>query len=248
VEVEGKHGLSYIVQAKIFVPKPNPVIEVVGESELVITPVPETIVHTPVPEVATFPFIKAFGLLIQSVCVVPALAMVGPGFTNMVIVETDGAHGAFVIVHAKTFVPIAKPEIAEVGDNEFEIIPVPETNVHAPVPITGALAVIVAVGTLKQTVWFTPALEAVGKSFTINATVDEEGEQGAFEIVQAKTFVPNGKPVIEVEGDNELVIVPPPETNVHAPVPMPGVLAFIKVAGEEIQSVCVVPALEVVGA
>ena len=78
--------------------------------------------------------------------------MVGPGFTNIVILETEGAQGELVIVHANTFVPIVKPEIGEVGDNEFEIIPVPETKVHAPVPIVGAFAVIVAVGTLKQIV------------------------------------------------------------------------------------------------
>lgn len=34
-----------MVQAKTFVPKPNPVTEVVGESELVIVPDPEINVH-----------------------------------------------------------------------------------------------------------------------------------------------------------------------------------------------------------
>ena len=70
----------------------------------------------------------------------------------MVILETEGAHGELVIVHAKTFVPKPKPVIEVVGDNELVITPEPETKVHAPVPTAGEFAVIVAVGTLKQTV------------------------------------------------------------------------------------------------
>ena len=64
----------------------------------------------------------------------------------------------------------------------------------------------------------------------------EDAKQGAFAMVQAKTFVPNGKPVIEVVGDNELVIVPDPEIKVHAPVPIAAVLAFI-VAPAVVQTV-----------
>lgn len=78
--------------------------------------------------------------------------MVGPGFTNMVMFETEGAQGAFEMVQAKTFVPIPNPEIGVVGDKEFEIIPVPETRLHEPEPMSGVLALIVAVGTLKHTV------------------------------------------------------------------------------------------------
>ena len=56
-------------------------------------------------------------------------------------------------------------------------------------------------------------------------------------MVQAKTFVPKPNPVIEVVGDNELVIVPDPEIRVHTPVPTVAVFADITVLGEEIQSV-----------
>lgn len=55
-------------------------------------------------------------------------------------------------------------------------------------------------------------------------------------MVQAKTFVPKPKPVIEVVGESELVMVPIPETNVHTPVPTLAVLAFIVVVGDEMQS------------
>ncbi len=83
---------------------------------------------------------------------VPAFEIVGPGLTMIVIVETEGAQGEFEMVHAKTFVPNPKAVIPVVGDNEFVIVPAPETKVQAPVPMVGAFAVIVAVGTLKQTV------------------------------------------------------------------------------------------------
>lgn len=56
-----------MVHAKTFKPNPNPVIVVVGESEFVIVPLPETNVHTPVPDVAVLPLIVVDGEEIQSV-------------------------------------------------------------------------------------------------------------------------------------------------------------------------------------
>ena len=56
-------------------------------------------------------------------------------------------------------------------------------------------------------------------------------------MVQAKTFTPSPIPVIVVLGNNEFVIAPLPETNVHTPEPMPGKLADITAVGLEIQSV-----------
>ena len=76
-ETEGAHGELEMVHAKTFVPKPIPVIEVVGESELVIVPLPEIKVQTPVPNRAVLAPIKVFGLVIHKVWLVPALAVVG---------------------------------------------------------------------------------------------------------------------------------------------------------------------------
>ena len=77
----------------------------------------------------------------------------------------------------------------------------------------------------------------VGTFRTRIETVEEVGAQGAFEIVHAKTFVPNPKPVIDVVGESEFVIVPLPETKVHTPVPTVAVLAAINVFGLLMQSV-----------
>ncbi len=56
-----------MVHAKTFVPKPSAVIKVVGDKELLMVPLPETIVHTPVPIVAVLAAMKVFGLEIQMV-------------------------------------------------------------------------------------------------------------------------------------------------------------------------------------
>ena len=69
------------------------------------------------------------------------------------------------------------------------------------------------------------------------ATVEEEAKQGAFEIVQAKIFVPIASPVMDVVGDNEFVITPVPETKVQAPVPTVAVFAVMNVFGLLIQIV-----------
>ncbi len=59
--------MHWIAHLKTFVPKPNPVIEVVGESEFVIIPVPDINVHTPVPTPGEFAFMIVVGEEIQSV-------------------------------------------------------------------------------------------------------------------------------------------------------------------------------------
>jgi len=61
-EVDEVQGLLEMVQAKTLVPMPNPVIDVVGESELVMVPLPEIKVHTPEPTAGTLAAIVAFGL------------------------------------------------------------------------------------------------------------------------------------------------------------------------------------------
>ncbi len=157
--------------------------------------------------------------------------------TIIATVAVVAKQGAFEIVHSKTFVPNPNPVIDVVGDNEFVIVPEPETNDHVPTPTVAVLAVITVVGEEIQSVCVVPAFATVGISFTNKVTDETEAKQGAFEMVQAKTFAPIANPVIDVVGDNELVIVPEPDINDQVPTPTMAVLAVITVVGEEIQSV-----------
>lgn len=104
-----------------------------------------------------------------------------------------------------------------------------------------ALSVIVVVHILE----FVPAAETVGGKSRIIATVEVDGGHVPLEIVHWKIFVPGDKPVTPEVANVGVVIAPPPEINVHKPLPTAGVLPA-KVADEE-QTVCVVPALEIVG-
>jgi len=77
------------------------------------------------------------------------------------------------------------------------------------------------------------------------ATVEVDGGQVPLEIVHWKTFVPVLSAVIPVVGDVGVIIVPPPDTNVHKPVPTTGVLPVIVAVAKH--NVCVLPALARVG-
>ena len=59
--------------------------------------------------------------------------------------------------------------------------------------------------------------------------------------------MPTPKPVIEVIGESELVIVPLPETKLQTPVPTSAILPFIVAVGDEAQMVWFEPAFEIVG-
>jgi hypothetical protein len=140
--------------------------------------------------------------------------------------------------------PGVRPVTPDVGEDGVVIIPVPLSNVHVPAPVVGAFPASVAV--VPQMVWFGPALEVVGEGVTVIVTLEEEEEQGALEIVHWKTLAPTLNPVTPEFGDEGVVIVPVPETKVHKPVPVVGVLpASVAVVP---QMVWFRPALETVGA
>lgn len=83
---------------------------------------------------------------------------------------------------------------------------------------------------------------------TVIVTFEIEGAHAEFVIVHANTLVPNPNPVMLVVEESEFVIVPDPEIRFHAPIPTIGVFAFIVAVGEEIHSVWLEPAFEMVGA
>lgn len=144
VEVEAAQGALEIVHAKTFVPNPSPVIEVVGDKELVIVPDPEIKVHAPVPAVGVFAERIVVGLLIHKVWFEPAFEIEGGAIPVIVTLETELAQGGFEIVQLKIFTPTPRPVIVVEADKEFVIVPEPEINVHTPVPTKGLLAAIVA--------------------------------------------------------------------------------------------------------
>ena len=76
-ELEGAQGALEMVHPKILFPKPKPVMLVVGDNELVIVPLPETKVQTPVPIVAVLAAMNVFGLVAHKVWLDPAFEMAG---------------------------------------------------------------------------------------------------------------------------------------------------------------------------
>lgn len=67
-------------------------------------------------------------------------------------------------------------------------------------------------------------MAVVGGATPVTVTEDEEEGQGAFEMVHWKTFGPTPNPVKPDVGEEGVVIIPAPLTNVHTPIPVVGVL------------------------
>lgn len=235
-ETDGGQAALVIVHAKTLLPKPRPVMVVVGEVADVIAPVPETNVQLPVPTAGVFPFSVVEGLLIQMVWLVPASAVVGTWSTVIETVDVDEEQ-LFVIVHANIFTPNPKLVIVVVSRLTFVIVPLPDTTLHEPVPMAALFAAITTFGLLIQTVWFGPALATVGAGSTRICVVAVEAAQTPLLMVQAKTTIPAPKFVTVVVAEEAEVIVPVPETNDQVPAPTVGTLPIIVAVGAVIQTV-----------
>ena len=59
--------------------------------------------------------------------------------------SVEGVHTPLLIVHRNTFAPYPNAVTPDVGLPGVEIVPVPLTNVHAPVPTLGGVPANVAV-------------------------------------------------------------------------------------------------------
>lgn len=70
----------------------------------------------------------------------------------MVTFEVEGVHGLLEMVHAKTLLPNPKPVMLVLAKVGFVIVPLPEINVHEPVPTAGVFPAIVVVGDETQSV------------------------------------------------------------------------------------------------
>ena len=121
----------------------------------------------------------------------------------------------FEIVHWKTLFPEESPVTAEFGSFALAMFPLPEINVQAPLPTTGAFAVNVA--EVLQMLWSSPARAVVGFSLTVMDTSSETSPQVPPETVHRKTLVPIDKPVTEVAASFSSANMPVPETRLQAP-------------------------------
>jgi MFS superfamily sulfate permease-like transporter len=161
----------------------------------------------------------------------------------MVTKSDDAGQVPLLIVHKKVFAPMLNPVTADAGELGEIGLPVPETNVHIPVPIVGVFPANDEND--AHIVWSAPALAVVGFASTLIVTKSSEGEQVPFEILHLKTFAPTLNPVTADVGKFTFVIVPVPETKDQVPVPVVGV--FPVKLDELAQIVWSIPALAVVG-
>jgi hypothetical protein len=143
VEVDGGHVPLEIVHWKELTPNPKPVIPEVGEVGVVIVPLPDIKVHSPVPTIGAFPAKVAVD--VQTVWVDPALETVGKGSRTTVTLTVDDGHTPLVILHWYISVPTEIPVTMVVFVKNELGEPVPETTDQLPVPIAGIFPVIVAV-------------------------------------------------------------------------------------------------------
>jgi hypothetical protein len=104
---------------------------------------PATTVHIPDPIAGVLPF--SVENEVQIVESNPAFAAVGKLSTIMVTSSNTAGQTPLLIVHLKMLLP-GDNEVSDVkGFEGSEIVPVPETRVQLPVPVTGMLPVIVVV-------------------------------------------------------------------------------------------------------
>lgn len=134
----------------------------------------------------------------------------------------EGVHVPLEIVQRKTEIPALIPVTVEPGDDGEMIVPVPEINVHMPVPTEGVLPASVAVE--LQIDWLGPALAVVGGRSRVIVTSSYTAGHVPLGWLQRKMFAPAPRPVTFVVGDVGETIVPFPEMSVHVPVPVMGAL------------------------
>lgn len=142
----------------------NPVTPEIGTVGLVTVAVLLKTVHTPLPAVGTLAESAAV-VVLQSVWSSPELAVVGASIviiTSSVVLPQE----PFVILHRNVVLDgTAKPVIVVFGLVLSEILAVPLTTVHKPLPTVAVFPDNKAVAEL-QSVWSDPAMAVVGKVST----------------------------------------------------------------------------------
>lgn len=155
-----------IVQAKLFIPAPRLVTEVVALLTEAIVPLPPVSDQLPTPIDGEFPANTALGELMQITWLVPATAALGRLNTRRLIVELLVAQTLLLMLHFSTLSPAPRLVTVVAALVGLKMAAVPEITVQLPVPDEGMLAESCAVGELMQRVWLGPALAFVGVGFT----------------------------------------------------------------------------------
>ena len=140
-----------IVQRNTLLPPiVNPVTPLVGLFDVVTIPVPDCVVHKPVPMTAVFPD-KVDVLTLHKAWSVLAWDSVGGVLTIIYTSSIDVPQLPFVIVHLNLVVPpIVKPVTPLLGSLASVTVPVPDCVAHKPVPVTAVLPANVVVVTLHK--------------------------------------------------------------------------------------------------
>ena len=112
------------------------------------------------------------------------------------------------------------------------MVPVPEINVHVPVPTDGAFPARVT--ETEHKVWSAPANATDGFASTLIVISSMDGGQVPFVIVQRNTFGPVDNPFTAELADDGATTVPVPEINVHVPFPMDGIFPVNDAEEEQI--------------
>jgi hypothetical protein len=159
----------------------------------------------------------------------PAAAGVGLAFVVNTTVEEEGGHVPFAIVHCRVAVLPASTITLVVALAGVTIVAVPATTVHNPVPIAGTFAAIVYRES-EQCVCAGPATDGVGVAKFVNTT-SSVVLHVPFVMVHLRVAVAPVATVTAVVALVGVVIVAAPETIVHNPEPVAGVLAAMINAG-----------------
>jgi hypothetical protein len=223
-------------------PTVKPVTPEVALLGVVATPVPDVVVHAPVPGDGLLPA-KVAVVVLHMVCAVPAFEVTGD--ETVIVTVLFALHAPFVTVHWKVeAAPTVNPVTPEEALLAVVATPVPDTVVHAPVPGAGLLPAKVAVVAL-HIVCAVPAFEVTGDE-TVIVTVLFALHAPFVTVHWNVEAAPTVKPVTPEEALLGVVATPVPAVVVHAPVPGDGLLPA-KVAEVALHIVCAVPAFDVTG-
>ncbi len=144
----------------------------------------------------------------------------------------DGGQFPFVTVQVNVFVPMLR--LFTLVDTELALPSdaVPEPTVQRPVPMLGAVALIVPVA--EQICWSAPTVAVLGGKLRRMFTSSKTAGQTPFVTVQRRTTFPSLNPETPLRLFETSASDPLPETTDQTPFPIVGEAAFNVVLSAQI--------------